>query len=189
MANDRGARPTERTIEIAVGPRRFNAIAKDCATEREVAFMNHPKPEELAEFLYDEVEPSRREEISKHLASCEECAGQIASWRSVRKELAGWKVPAGNSSARSAPLAFAQPIKWAAAAVVFLCVGYGVARVTSPSIDPSKLRADLAKELRSEVRQELASEMTHYSDQQLAQQAEFQQAVAATMNRLAVQQV
>jgi hypothetical protein len=76
-------------------------------------------------------------------------------------------------------------VKWAAAAILFLCVGYGSARLTSPSIDPSKLRAELA----NEVRQEIASEMTHYSDQQLAQQAEFQQSVAASINRLAVQQV
>lgn len=146
--------------------------------------MNHPTPEELAEFLYDEADATKREEISNHLASCETCAARIASWRTVRKELAGWNVPTTASRTRRA-IGIAQPLRWAAAAIVFLCVGYGLARLTSPSIDPTKLRAELAKE----VRQEIASEMTHYSDQQLAQQAEFQQAVAASINRLAVQQV
>ena len=146
--------------------------------------MNHPKPEEFAGFLYDEVDAAKREEITKHLASCETCAAQIASWRTVRKELAGWQIPTTGFPARRA-ISFGQPVKWAAAAILFLCVGYGSARLTSPSIDPSKLRAELAKE----VRQEIASEMTRYSDQQLAQQAEFQQSVAASINRLAVQQV
>jgi anti-sigma factor RsiW len=148
--------------------------------------MNHPKPEELTDFLYDELDPARRDEIADHLKQCDACAGQMASWRNVRKELAGWRVPMRDhvtSSRRS----FAQPLKWAAAAVIFLGAGYAIAHVTSPRINQDQLRAELAKELRTEIRQGLASEMQKYSSEQLAQQSEFQQSVAATINRFALQ--
>jgi anti-sigma factor RsiW len=148
--------------------------------------MNHPKPEELTDFLYDELDPARRDEIADHLKQCDACAGQMASWRSVRKELADWRVPM-REHVMSPRRSFAQPLKWAAAAIIFLGAGYAIAHVTSPRIDQHQLRAELAKELRTEVRQELASEMQKYSSEQLAQQSEFQQSVAATINRFALQ--
>jgi anti-sigma factor RsiW len=149
--------------------------------------MNHPKPEELTDFLYNELTSARRDEIADHLQQCTVCAGQIASWQSVRNELAGWRAATGDRPIQTSHRVFVQPLKWAAAAVIFLSAGYAIARMTFPSIDQSQLRAELAKELRTEVRQELASEMQKYSVEQLAQQSEFQQNVAATIGRFALQ--
>ena len=47
--------------------------------------MSHPNHEELTEFLYDELNPSRQAEVAAHVESCDACRATIESWRSVRQ--------------------------------------------------------------------------------------------------------
>lgn len=151
--------------------------------------MNHPNREELAEFLYDELSPSRREEVADHVETCDACRTTIESWRGVRTNLAAWKLPDALRGLTRGHRG-AGALRWAAAAAVLLGTGYGLARVTAPKpADLAGLRAELARDVRQEVRQELTSEFARYTANQNVQQREFQEAVVQAMTLLETRQV
>jgi len=51
------------------------------------------KPEALMAYLYDECEPSERERVDAHLATCRVCMGELESLRAVRGALEEWTPP------------------------------------------------------------------------------------------------
>ena len=56
--------------------------------------MTHPDPQQLLDFLYEELDPARRAEVASHLAACDACRGRVTAWGGVvRRELAGWELP------------------------------------------------------------------------------------------------
>jgi hypothetical protein len=101
-------------------------------------FSCHDK-DSLIAYLYDEVEPPLRGQIDEHLRSCRECTDELDSLSAVRAGLSGWAPPepalgitiprredvTRRSSWWSDTPAWAQ----AAAAVLVLAVGLGVANV------------------------------------------------------------
>jgi hypothetical protein len=151
--------------------------------------MNHPKPEELSEFLYDELPAARRAEVAQHVESCADCRATVESWRAVRANLAAWKLPASSMAARVAPRRATGALRWAAAAVVLLGAGYGLARMTEKPVDLAALRSDLAREVRQEVRQELTTELTNHAAQQVAWQQDLQQNLVSEISRLDARQI
>jgi len=55
-----------------------------------------PDSDALVSFLYDEFEPGigpGREEVARHVAACDRCAGEIAALGGVREQLAAWTTP------------------------------------------------------------------------------------------------
>ena len=55
--------------------------------------MTHPTNEQLLDFLYDELDAARVDEIDAHVRDCDACRTQLASWRGVRNELGAWELP------------------------------------------------------------------------------------------------
>ena len=150
--------------------------------------MNHPKHEELAEFLYDDgMSPARRDEVAHHVDACGECRAVVESWRGVRTNLAAWQLPCVArmpAAARSAGAA-TTGLRWAVAAAVLLGGGFALARMTDKPVDLTALRTELAHELRKEVRQELVAELRNYSAKQAAWQDEFQGEVISVVRQQA----
>src|SRR5215472_6223358 len=49
--------------------------------------------EPLLAYLYEEAEPTERQRVEAHLASCETCREELAGLRNVRADLLAWDVP------------------------------------------------------------------------------------------------
>lgn len=47
----------------------------------------------LLDYLYGELEPASRQTFDRHLASCEECRGEVEGLRGTRQHLARWAPP------------------------------------------------------------------------------------------------
>ena len=120
--------------------------------------MTHPNDQQLMEFLYDEIDPAQRPEIAAHITACGECQGRVESWREARGLLQSWKLPEPAPQPIAHPARW-QPMRYAAAALVFLAIGFGLARWSTPrassaSVDPAVvdgLRADLKRDLSVQV--------------------------------------
>jgi hypothetical protein len=96
---------------------------------KNIGAVNHPAEAEWMGYLYNEIAPERKRELQSHLKQCDKCRQQMNLWRSGVSALDDWKLPAVRPVVRSW-----QPIialKWAAAAVVMLSVGFAVGRQNS----------------------------------------------------------
>jgi anti-sigma factor RsiW len=148
--------------------------------------MNHPKVEELTDFLYGELEPARETEVSAHVHICESCREQVNAWRDVRKDLAAWNVPlTGRLHAMQPATNRMRMTRWAVAAMVLIGTGFGLARLVTPQPDLSAMRA----ELRNEIRQDLSATLARYADEQASRQQAFQQLVTQVVSRIEARQV
>lgn len=119
--------------------------------------MKHPSEEELADLLYDELEPARRAEIAAHVSACASCRERVESWRDVRTALRTWVLPPPRR-ARERPRTVSA-LRWAMAASVLIAVGFGLARLTAPrpimaAADPAVVEA-----LRAELKQDLSVQL------------------------------
>jgi anti-sigma factor RsiW len=89
----------------------------------------HPAPGEWMDFIYAELTPERQHELQGHLATCPACAAQVKSWRATMRSLDRWSVPAVRRGLRR----LVQPLRWAAAAAVFLLAGFALGRLNTTS--------------------------------------------------------
>jgi len=104
--------------------------------------VNHPDAPEWMAFLYEEIAPEKKRELSAHLASCAACAEQVQTWRGGMKELDQWVLPALPQKRRE----WVPVVKWAVAAAVVLCVGFALGRMASPaSSEIASLKTRLAQ--------------------------------------------
>ena len=95
-----------------------------------------PENERLVGLLYEELEAADRDQIERHLASCESCRREIDELRGVRRQLQAWSPPSDGIDLAVVP---ARELRWArrwapavglaAAAVLVLAVGAAVANV------------------------------------------------------------
>lgn len=114
--------------------------------------MNHPTREEWMSYLYDELNAAERGRLAAHLQTCTECSAQVGEWHAVRKVMDGWRLPA-----RRRPVAPAQSVlRWAVAAAIVLCIGFGIGRFTSPALDLARVREAVQPELHRQMQQEMA---------------------------------
>lgn len=136
----------------------------------------HPNAEEWMSHLYGEDSPQRHAELAAHLRHCAVCHQQVQTWRGSMAALNTWSI-----APRSRRASFAPILRWAAAAVVVVGLGFGLGRATSsrPSPDLAALRASLQKEL--DVR--LASVRVEFARDLRQQQEEL----AQTLSTLATQ--
>jgi hypothetical protein len=139
--------------------------------------MNHPNPEAWMSYLYDELNSQERANLHAHLQSCPDCAAQLGEWQAARKNLDAWRLPRAGQRAR---MAFAAPaFKWAAAAVILLCAGFGAGRLASAAPNVEKMRAAIEPQIRQQLRQELAREF----HEELAKTASATLAASAEQTR------
>lgn len=114
--------------------------------------MNHPTREEWMSYLYDELNAAERGRLAAHLKACAECAAQVRDWQAARKVMDGWRVPA---RPRRVPPA-RNVLRWAVAAAVVLCIGFGIGRATSPALDIARMREVVQPELHRQMQREMA---------------------------------
>ena len=98
----------------------------------------------LVAYLYGELDPSMRDRVDAHLATCERCAAEVSALGDVRAELGLWIPPDAElgftitrkSEPQSATVL--RPVRWwstvpawaqAAAAVLVIAAGAGIANV------------------------------------------------------------
>jgi len=127
--------------------------------------MNHPKGEEWVQYLYNEIKPDLRRQLDVHLQGCAECRDEIQNWKRSLRRLDTWKLPR-----MTPPLEALTPfLKWAAAAMLVLGLGFGFGRLTARSVDVAKVRAQVVPELRREFADMLRQELNKSAAATLAQ--------------------
>jgi hypothetical protein len=131
----------------------------------------HPTPEEWMSFLYGEDSPAHHAELGAHLHQCAECRGQVQAWRGSMTALDAWTEPPARRRWAQVPA-----LRWAAAAVVVLSVGFGVGRMTSSANDEMK---QLSTALRTEMEMKLASTREEFAHTLQQHRTEFAEAVHA----------
>jgi hypothetical protein len=135
------------------------------------ACTQHPARDEWMAWLYDELPRNRHSELKAHLASCPQCATQVAAWQAAMKELDAWTAPApAPREASSEVWRWSNGFKWAAAAAVMLSAGFLAGRLNSAAT-PEAVRAAVATNVSQQMqaaRAELASELNHTLLNQLA---------------------
>ena len=117
--------------------------------------MNHPKREDWVPYLYGEAMPDLRRQIKQHLEGCAECREELQNWKRSLHQLDAWKLPRRNSRLD----AFAPFLKWAAAALLVLGLGFGFGRLTARQADLEKVRARVEPEIRREFAEMLRREI------------------------------
>lgn len=116
--------------------------------------MKHPRREEWVPFVFGEAEPEQRQQLEEHLGHCPECSAEIAKWRNGLRRMDAWQLPPRPKVRRSAA---AQPLAWAAAAVLMLGIGlasaqWGVhAARSSMRVEMNRLELQMAELKRHSV--------------------------------------
>ena len=127
--------------------------------------MNHPNGEEWVQYLYHEIKPDLRRQLEGHLQGCPECRQEIQNWKRSLRRLDAWKLPR-----MTPPLeALAPFLRWAAAAMLVLGLGFGFGRLTARPVDMAKVRAQVVPEIRREFAEMLRQEINKSSVATLAQ--------------------
>ena len=109
--------------------------------------MTHPNSDEWMTLLYGEASPRQKTQFQSHLAQCAECAQRVNAWQQSINALDAWP---NNHEARASR--FSSPVKWAAAAVVVIGLGFSAGRFSASGtrgLDAAKAA------LRSEFQQRL----------------------------------
>jgi anti-sigma factor RsiW len=114
--------------------------------------MNHPKPEAWVPYLYGEVKSNERRSLKAHLKGCPECRAQVEQWKRSVDRLDAWHLPRTSTLVEL----FAPVLKFAAAAVLVLGLGFFLGRLGGREAVTERVRARLEPQLRAELRQEMA---------------------------------
>jgi anti-sigma factor RsiW len=106
--------------------------------------MNHPKPEEWAEYVSGDLTARERGRLSEHLEECPECASKVASWQRTVARLQKWRMPkALPGGRRTGPM-----VKWAIAAALMFGIGIALGRIGMPPRESSdELRTQVIREV------------------------------------------
>ena len=103
---------------------------------------NHLSDEERLAF----IEGRASQSTAQHLDHCADCAAEIESWRRSIQRLEHLEWPARMPRRATAPTPL---LKWAFAASMVLCVGFGLGRFTGPKA--AEIKADLARDLETKL--------------------------------------
>ena len=96
------------------------------------------------------IEDRASTETAAHIKDCATCAAEIQSWRRSIQRLEDLEWPARMPRRAVAPSPL---LKWALAASMALCVGFGVGRFTGPNAAKiqAAVKADLARDLETKL--------------------------------------
>jgi hypothetical protein len=110
--------------------------------------MKHPTQQEWVAYLYREVDSTTRSRLEVHLAGCENCRAQLDQWRRAQQHLDSWQPPKPTLKSSALP-PFSRLVRWAAAALFMVALGFALGRSSS------ELSAETVAALRDELRGEL----------------------------------
>lgn len=119
--------------------------------------VKHPHREAWMDWLYGELSGDEKAALAAHLETCAVCRSEVDQWRGTMKTLDQYNLPRHRAPAR-------QPrriLKWAAAAAILLCAGFGLGRLTSAG------HAAFRASLKSEIRAELLADLNRQQQQAL----------------------
>jgi hypothetical protein len=122
--------------------------------------MNHPEPEEWAEYVSGDLEARERRRLSEHLQECDECASKVASWQRTVASLQKWRMPELKpltTGGRASPV-----VKWAIAATLMFGIGIALGRIGVP---PRESRDALRAQVIREVERATAAADTRLQEQ------------------------
>jgi DNA repair exonuclease SbcCD ATPase subunit len=117
--------------------------------------MKHPRREEWVPFVFGEAEPEQRQQLEEHLKQCADCSAEISQWQKSLRRMDAWQVPPRQKVRRSG----AQPLAWAAAAVLMLGIGLAAGQWSMASTRAS-MRMEMSR---------LESQMTELKKQTAVQ--------------------
>jgi hypothetical protein len=116
--------------------------------------MNHPNHEEWLPFLDGEASPEAAKRLSEHLTACPQCAAEMEGRRRSIQKLRRLAWPPPQHAERS----WLKPaVKWGIAAALVLGTGFGLGRLSSPSV--REIESDVSARVRGELRQELRADL------------------------------
>jgi hypothetical protein len=121
--------------------------------------MKHPDQEQWVAYLYRETDPSARAELKAHLATCDTCRAQLDQWQRVQQHLNAWELPQPASRPQKM-LAFPGLVRWTAAALITIALGFGLGRAS--------LSDDASPEAIAALRDQLNSELSRTFDARVA---------------------
>lgn len=127
--------------------------------------MNHPKREDWVPYLYGEAKPDLRRQLKEHLEGCTECCDELQNWKRSLHQLDAWKLPRTYLRLD----AFMPFMKWAAAALLVLGLGFGFGRLTARQADLEQVRSRIEPEIRREFAAMLRQEIDKSAVTTLAQ--------------------
>jgi hypothetical protein len=117
--------------------------------------MKHPSTEEWMDFLYEEIDPTKKSTLAAHLRGCSTCQDSVKGWQQGMRSLDTWQLPANRSWHSSA---WAPWLKWAAVAMVCASAGFAGARISTRH-EAGMLRASIEQPLRMRIAQDLKEQI------------------------------
>jgi hypothetical protein len=153
--------------------------------------MNHPQQEEWISYLYDEADPGTHSRLRAHLTGCESCRVQLEEWQRVRDRLNSWKLDAPIATP-PANRAFRLLVRWAAAALVMIALGFALGRSAGPSSQDiatqrEALRGEMAQIVESQIgaaNEQTRAALDEFVDYYEARRANDKQVIANALSRL-----
>src|SRR5579862_1706367 len=116
--------------------------------------MEHPKHDELLSLLEGTELNGTDKTLQQHVDTCPQCTTEIAGWRRTIRRLEGYAWP---TPQESRPVFTTTMLKWAAAAVFILGIGFGFGRLSQPGGE--RLRQIIAIQVKHQVQDELKADL------------------------------
>lgn len=147
--------------------------------------MKHPAQEEWMDYLYEEAPANERAKLSAHLAACPECRERVQGWKQTMTTLDSWQ-----PITKTAPAFNWFPaIRWAAAAMLMLGLGFGLSRATAPQVDVAAVQAQVRAEVAAELKQQMTATMVEFTTKQDKLRVEDQQQLVQTLRQMEAQRL
>ena len=122
--------------------------------------MNHPKPDDLLAYLYDEADDHTREAVDERLRTCDQTRLQLENWRATMSLLDQWEVQAGLPPRRTLWPRIAPVLQAAAAIALLLGFGALIGRQWTP---PDTSRDISAAAVEARVQERLSEERAKWA--------------------------
>ena len=137
------------------------------------------------DYLYNEAPANERAKLSAHLAACPDCRERVQGWQQTMTTLDTWQ-----PAVKTAPaFSWLPAIRWAAAAMLMLGLGFGLSRMTAPQVDVAAVQAQVRAELAAELKQQMQQNMEQFTAKLDRQRVEEQQQIVQTLRQMETQRL
>jgi hypothetical protein len=116
--------------------------------------MEHPTHEQLLSLLEGTEPDGIDKTLQQHVDTCPQCAAEVAGWQRTIRRLEGYAWP---TPQEIRPVFKATMLKWAAAAMFILGIGFGLGRLSQPSGE--SLKQIVAIQVKQQVQDELKADL------------------------------